>query len=86
MVKQRTPNSQDERSSRSAYDIIGQSASGDATWFGTKHSTEVRVLSARLLYAYIADVVNVADWKSDDESSILSVGTFRNNRFVRELS
>lgn len=28
--------------------FIGQSASGDATWFGTKHSTEVRVLSARL--------------------------------------
>lgn len=29
---------------------FGQSASGDATCFGSKYSTEVRVLSARLLF------------------------------------
>ncbi len=39
--------------------FIGQSASGDATWFGTKHSTEVRVLSARL--KIIMEVLSIGE-------------------------
>ena len=78
MVKQRTPNSQDERSSRSAYAIISSVSSAGRT---ARLGREGRVFKSPTgelwrIFGDVTDVVNVADWKSEYVSSILTVSTF----------